>query len=135
MLASARLGDDARLAHALGELDLAQAVVDLVAAGVIELVALEVDFGAAEVLGQAFGEIERARPAGVVGIECVELSLEGGVGLRILVGTTELEDQGHQRLGNEAPAEQAEEAPLVGAGGIGVELRLVRFLCLRCHVR
>ena len=95
MLASARLGDDTRLAHALGELDLAQAVVDLVAAGVIELVALEVDFGAAEVLGQAFGEIERARPAGVVGVECVEPSLEGGVGLRILVGTTELEDQGH----------------------------------------
>ena len=47
VLAGAGLGDDAGLAHALGEQDLAQAVVDLVAAGVVELVALEVDLGAA----------------------------------------------------------------------------------------
>ena len=49
VLAGAGLGDDARLAHALGQQDLAEAVVDLVAAGVVELVALEVDLGAAEV--------------------------------------------------------------------------------------
>ena len=47
VLAGAGLGDDARLAHAPGEQDLAEAVVDLVAAGVVELVALEVDLGAA----------------------------------------------------------------------------------------
>ena len=47
VLAGAGLGDDARLAHAHGQQDLAEAVVDLVAAGVIELVALEVDLGAA----------------------------------------------------------------------------------------
>ena len=133
VLAGAGLGDDARLAHALGEQDLAQAVVDLVAAGVVELVALEVDLGAAEMLGQALGEIERARPAGVVGVERVELALEGGIGLGVLVGLPELEDQRHQRLGDEAPAEQAEEALLVRAGAIGVELRLLGFLLLRCH--
>ena len=43
VLAGAGLGDDARLAHAPGEQDLADAVVDLVRAGVVELVALEVD--------------------------------------------------------------------------------------------
>ena len=47
MLAGAGLGDDARLAHALGQQHLAQHVVDLVAAGVVELVALEVDLRAA----------------------------------------------------------------------------------------
>ncbi len=48
MLAGAGLGDDARLAHAPGEQDLAEHVVDLVRAGVIELVALEIDLRAAE---------------------------------------------------------------------------------------
>jgi hypothetical protein len=59
VLAGAGLGDDALLAHALGEQDLAEAIVDLVRAGVVQLVALEVDLGAAEMLGQALGEIER----------------------------------------------------------------------------
>jgi hypothetical protein len=41
MLAGAGFGDDAGLAHALGEQDLADAVVDLVRAGVVQLFALE----------------------------------------------------------------------------------------------
>ena len=79
MLAGAGLRDDARLAHAAGEQDLAEAIVDLVRAGVVELVALEVDLCAAapagrgrhfaQMLGQPLGEIERARPAGVVRVE------------------------------------------------------------------
>ena len=48
VLAGARLGDDARLAHAPGEQDLAEHVVDLVRAGVVQLLALEVDLRAAE---------------------------------------------------------------------------------------
>ena len=48
MLAGAGLGDDARLAHAPGEQRLADAVVDLVGAGVVEVFALEVDLRAAE---------------------------------------------------------------------------------------
>ncbi len=133
VLAGARLGDDARLAHAPRELDLAEAVVDLVAAGVIELVALEVDLGAAlaasqpdEVLGQALGEIERARPAAVVEQEIGELGLECGVGLGRLVGRLELEDERHQRLGDEAAAEEAEMPALVGPAAEGVELGFAR---------
>ena len=67
VLAGAGLGDDALLAHAPGEQDLAEHVVHLVGAGVVQLLALEVDLGAAEMLGQALGEIERARPADIVG--------------------------------------------------------------------
>ena len=59
MLAGAGLGDDAGLAHAPGEQDLAEAIVDLVRAGVIEVFALEIDLRAAEMLRQALGEIER----------------------------------------------------------------------------
>ena len=63
MLARARLRDDPLLAHAFGKQDLSQAVIDLVRSGVIEFVAFEVDFRAAEMLGQSFGEIKRAWPA------------------------------------------------------------------------
>ena len=66
VLAGAGLGDDPGLAHAPGEQDLAEAVVDLVGAGVVQLVALEVDLRPAEMLGQPLGEVERARPPGIV---------------------------------------------------------------------
>ena len=59
MLTGARLGDDALLAHAPRQEDLAKAVVHLVGAGVVQLLALEIDLGAAEMLGQPLGEIER----------------------------------------------------------------------------
>ena len=52
VLARAGLGDHAGLAHALGEQDLGQGVVDLVRARVAEVLALQVDLRAAQVLGQ-----------------------------------------------------------------------------------
>jgi hypothetical protein len=42
---------------------------------------LKIDLGAAEVLGQALGEIERAGPADIVGQVAGQLGLEGRVGL------------------------------------------------------
>jgi hypothetical protein len=56
MLARAGLRDDPRLAHADREQDLADAVVDLVRAGVVQLVALEPDLRAAQIFGQALGK-------------------------------------------------------------------------------
>ena len=52
VLAGAGLGDDPALAHPLGEQRLAEHVVDLVAAGVVEVLALEQDPRAADVLGE-----------------------------------------------------------------------------------
>ncbi len=95
-------------------------VVDLVGAGVIELVALHVDFRAAQVLGQALGEIERARPADIVLEERVEFGLEAGIGLGVLVGLLKLEDQRHQGFGDEAAAIDAEQAIFVGPGAEGI---------------
>ena len=74
VLPGAGLGDDARLAHALREQDLAERVVDLVRAGVAQVLALQVDARAAELARQALGEVERRRPADVV----LELALELG---------------------------------------------------------
>ena len=66
VLAGAGLGDDALFAHALREQDLAEGVVDLVRAGVEQVLALQVNLRAAELLGQALGEIERGRPPDIV---------------------------------------------------------------------
>ena len=76
VLAGAGLGDDAALAHAPRQQHLAQHVVDLVRAGVVELVALEIELGAAEMPGQPLGEIERARPADIMVEVIVQLGLE-----------------------------------------------------------
>ena len=118
MLSGAGFGDDARLAHPAGEQDLAHAVVDLVRAGVIELLALKIDSCAPEVFGQAPREIKRTGPADVGGEVAVQLGLERVIGLGCFVGALESEHQGHQRLGHVAPAEIAEAAIGVRLGGI-----------------
>ena len=58
VLARSGFRDDARLAHLCGEKALANGVVDFVRAGVEQVFALEVDARAAEVLRQAFGELQ-----------------------------------------------------------------------------
>ena len=116
VLAGAGLGDDALLAHAARDHDLAEHVVDLVRAGVIELLALEIDLCAAEMLGQALGEIKRRRPADIVLEVAVHLGLERRIGLGVGIGLFQIEDQRHQRFGDEASAENAEMPALVGAG-------------------
>ncbi len=88
----------------------------------IELVALEVDLGAAEMLGQPLGEIERTGSAGIMGIELVDLGLELRICLGRLIGLLQVQDQRHQRLGDEAAAIDAEEAALIGPGAEGVGL-------------
>ena len=127
VLARAGLGDDPRLAHPHREQDLADAVVDLVRAGVVQLVALEPDLrthafgrGLAQRFGQALSVIKRARAADIMFEQVVELRLEGGVGLGGAVRLVEFEDERHQRLGDVATAEVAEMAALVGLGAVGV---------------
>jgi hypothetical protein len=56
--AGAGLGDDPRLAHALGQQRLADRVVDLVRAGVVEVLALEPDL-AAGLRAEALGQVQR----------------------------------------------------------------------------
>ena len=72
VLAGARLGDDPPLAHPLGEQCLTERVVDLVRAGVVEVLALEVD-GVAGSLAQPRRQIQGRGPADVVVQQLVEL--------------------------------------------------------------
>src|SRR5262245_51219759 len=132
MLAGTGLGDNASLAHAARQQNLPQHVIHLVGARVIELVALEIDFRPAratvgggyfaQMLGKAFGEIERTRAADVMRQIEFHLAFERRIDSCRTIGTLKLEDKRHQRLGDEAPAEQTEMPALIRAGAERVEL-------------
>ena len=125
MLAGAGLGDDALLAHAPRHHDLAEHIVDLVGAGVIELLALEIDFGAAEMLGQPLGEIKRRGPADIVLQVAVHFGVECRISLGLGVGFFQIENQRHQGFGDESAAENAEMPVLIGTASEGIGDRLV----------
>jgi hypothetical protein len=126
VLAGTGFGDDAGFAEALGEEDLADGVVDLMRSGVEEVLALEVDFGATEFFGPAFGEVEGGGPTAVVVEEVVEFGLEGGVGFGCFVGSAELIEWAHEGFGGEASAEFAEvtgcvwDCGCLGAHGVTI---------------
>ncbi len=121
VLACAGFRDDAFLAHAAGKDDLAQHVVDLVRTGMVQLVALEINLRASQPLGQPLGEIERTGPAHVMFPEIVHLGPEIRIGLGVLIALFQFQNERHQRLRHEAPAEIAEPALFVGAGHEGIE--------------
>ena len=115
MLAGAGLGDDARLAHPLREQRLADRVVDLVRAGVVQVLALEPDV-ATDPLRDPLREVERARPADVVAQQVAERLLERRVVARLEPGRLELVERRDERLGHVAAAVGA-EPPLDRVGG------------------
>ena len=122
VLPGAGLGDDAGLAHALGDEGLAEGVIDLVRAGVQQVLALQVDFRAAEFLGEAFGEVERRGPADEFAQVVAEFALELRVLLRSEVFGLQLLERIPERLRDVTAAELPEPALVVGHGGRG-ELR------------
>src|SRR6516165_1095498 len=80
----------------------------------VELVALQIELGAAEMPGQPLGEVERARPPDIMGEVAVELGLERRIGACGVISLLDREHQRHQGLGDVAPAIDAEMAALVG---------------------
>src|SRR5262245_61387943 len=89
----------------------------------VEFVALEIDFGPAEMFGHALGEIEGARAADIVGEVAVHFLAERRIGLGVGIRLLQVEDEGHQGLGNKAAAVNAEMAAFVGP-----DAERVRFL-------
>ena len=92
VLAGAGFRDDARFAHALGQHDLPQHRIDLMRAGMVQLITFEIDFCSAELLRQALGQPKRARPAHIMGQQAPPFIHEGRVALRFLIGFFNLEE-------------------------------------------
>ena len=116
VLAGAGLGDDPGLAHPLGQQRLAEDVVDLVRAGVVEVLALEDDPGAAGVLGEPRHLGDDARAPGVGAVQPLELAQERGVRPSPCGGASSSSSSAAiERLGDEAAAEVAEAGPGAGA--------------------
>ncbi len=113
VLAGAGFGDDAALAHAAGEERLAEAVVDLVRAGVEQVFALEIDLRA-EVLREAAGEVERRGTSGVGGEEFVQFLVEGRVFASFVVSELKFFERGHQHFGGVTAAVSSEVPACVG---------------------
>ena len=105
VLAGARLGDQAGLAHALREQPLPQHLVGLVRAAVEQVLALQID-----VAGQVAAAGQRRRPPGVVREQAVELGGERRIFLRVEERRLELLERRDQDFGHVAAAEPAEAA-------------------------
>jgi hypothetical protein len=114
VLARAGLGDDACLAHVPRHQRLADGVVDLVRAGVVQVLALEQDARTADLAAQTLGEIHRARPADVVLEVIVELGEERWILAQAQIRRSEFGQRRHQRLGDVLAAVIAEAAVRVG---------------------
>ena len=100
----AGLGDHACFAHLFGEQALSQTVVELVGAGVVEILALEIDLGAAQVLCHFFGVIQAAGSAGVFAQQRIQLGDKRGVVLVALIRLFKLAYGIHQRFGHKLSA-------------------------------
>src|SRR5439155_15328089 len=119
VLAGPRLGDDARLAHAPRQQRLPDTVIDLVRAGVVEVLALQIDPGTAGLTRQPFGKGQGGWAAHIVLQVVVKLPLK----LRVLTGVFimfgELPQRVHERFRNEATAIRAEATLSIGDGRSG----------------
>ena len=104
VLAGAGFGDDAMLAHASRQQRLPDAVVDLVRAGVQQVFPLQIDLGAAKLLGEPLGQEQRCRTPREIGQQAVELVAKCLVFARHGIGSLEFLQRRHQGLRNVAPA-------------------------------
>ncbi len=104
VLSRAGFGDDALLAHAPRQKRLAQAVVDLVRAGVQQVLTLDVNLGAAMYFAEAFRKVQRCRAAGVVGQQILQLRLKGRVPTGFQISLLEFFERRHQNFGDKASA-------------------------------
>ena len=114
VLARAGFGDDARLAHAAGQQDLAHGVVDFVRAGVEQILALEINFRAAQFARQPFGKIKRGGPAAKLAQIIMQFPLKFRVVLRAEIFLLQLLQRMHQRFRHITSAVRAKVAVASG---------------------
>ena len=100
VLTGSGFGNDALLAHALGQQDLPHRVVDFVSAGMEQVFALEINFRTTELRGETFGQIKRRRATDKFGEQLVQLAAEFRILPRRLISLRQFLERRHQRLGD-----------------------------------
>ena len=100
-----------RCLHPPGQQHLAQAVVDLVGAGVQQVFPFEVDFGSAQLLAQAAGVVQGRGPAGIVMEEVFQFGLKFGRDARRAPSPLHVFERRHEGFWDEASAVRAKMAP------------------------
>src|SRR4029079_17255884 len=103
VLASAGLGDQPRLSHALCQHGLGEHLVSLVGAAMEQILALEI-----ELARQVAAAGQRCWPSGIIREQAVELRGERRVVLSIEERPLQLLERRHEYLGHKAAAEAAE---------------------------
>jgi hypothetical protein len=111
MLTRAGFGDEAGLAHAPRQQGLADSVVDLVRAGVVEILPLQINPRPARLGGQPPGKVQRRGPPDIIPQALAQFPLKGRVVSRFGIGGGQLFQGEHQRLGDEPPAVWPEPPP------------------------
>src|SRR5207302_10080093 len=99
------------LLHPQREQGLADCVDQLLRVRVAQVLALEMDVSAAEMLAQARSRVQRSRAAYERVAVARQLELELRVGLGLVPDVLELLERAHQRLGHVLAAEGAEPSP------------------------
>jgi hypothetical protein len=84
-----------------------------VRAGVVQVLALEIDLRAAALLGQALGVVHRAGTPDVVLQLVAELGFECRILARLFVSSAQLVERMRKRLGNEHSAVRPEVSPRI----------------------
>lgn len=114
MLPRPRLGDQAGLAHPLGQKGLSQHIVDLVGPGVVQILPLQIDLRPAQILRHLFGKIQPGWSARVFIEKLGELPVESFVVLVVIVCRFQFNDRVHQRLGDILSPVDAEASLWIG---------------------
>jgi hypothetical protein len=114
VLASPGLRNHPFLSYPTRKQDLAQGVVDLVGAGMAEVLALEIDPGASQLLGKTPRKIERRFSSGIVPEVLAQLLLELLIFFSGEICRLQLEEGRHQGLGGVAPSIDAEMPFFIG---------------------
>src|ERR1051326_1520851 len=110
MLSGTCFGNDALLAHAFGDERLSDRVVDLVRAGVIEVLALEQQPEVTAEGRKLRSVAERRRTADVVLQDRVELAAKRLLAAQFSIGALEFVERGHESFRDVLAAELSEVA-------------------------
>ena len=113
MLSGSCFRNNSRLAHSLCQQDLTKAVVDFVGASVVQLIALQIDFGtvfSANLFGQTLRKIQRARTPHIVFAVVLKLFPELFFMLGLFPLCFQIKNKRHQGFGHKTAAKNSEQS-------------------------